>query len=331
MSSARVDAKASPVTEGAAIRIAGLTKRFGPKTAVDGVTLSIPTGTVYGLIGPNGAGKTTTFSMLAGYLRPSEGSVEVLGFAPTAIDSLRARRGVLPQDAVLPLSDTVGEFLVHMARLQDLPRDKALAAARGALDEVAGADWWGQRCGSLSHGMAKRVALAQAFLGDPDIVLLDEPTAGLDPRVAWEMRQLIKAKTSARGGRRTIVISSHNLQELEEICDGAAILDRGRLIASGSMAELTAANEEIHVQVGAGTRRGTDPGQVPLAPIRDLATVATVDFDDDRGELVVSFKRQETDAETVIGQVLTILLQNGVRISGVTKGRGLEQRVMDLT
>jgi ABC-type multidrug transport system ATPase subunit len=314
-----------------AIRALGLTKRFQSKAAVDGVTLSIAVGSVYGLIGPNGAGKTTTFSMLAGYLRPTAGTVEVLGFAPSAVDALRSRLGVLPQDAVLPPSDTVGELLVHLARIQGLPRDKAVEASHAALDDVAGGAWWGQRCGSLSHGMAKRVALAQALLGDPEVVLLDEPTAGLDPRVAWEMRQLIKAKTDARGRRRTIVISSHNLQELEEICDGAAILDRGRLVASGSMAELTAANEEVRIELAPGTRRGTDPGQVPLAPIRDLPTVSSVDFDDERSVLAITVKRQQADAETVIGQVLLILLQNHVRISGVVKGRGLERRVMDLT
>ncbi|HTB76445.1 MAG TPA: ABC transporter ATP-binding protein [Polyangiaceae bacterium] len=313
-----------------AIRASGLTKRFDATTAVDGVTLSIATGSVYGLIGPNGAGKTTTFSMLAGYLRPTEGSVQVLGFAPPAVDALRGRLGVLPQDAVLPPTDMVGELLVHLARLQGLRADKALEAAHVALDEVAGGAWWSQRCGSLSHGMAKRVALAQAFLGAPEVVLLDEPTAGLDPRVAWEMRQLIKAKTGL-GGQRTIVISSHNLQELEEICDAAAILDRGRLVASGSMAELTAANEEVRIELAPGTRRGTERGQVPLAPIRDLPTVSSVDLDDERCQLVITVKRQQADAETVIGQVLLILLQNEVRISGVSKGRGLEQRVMDLT
>jgi ABC-type multidrug transport system ATPase subunit len=311
----------------AAVRVRRLTKRFGTTTAVDDVTLTIGVGLVYGLIGPNGAGKTTTFSMLAGYLQPSEGTVEVLGFPPTATDQLRARLGVLPQDALLPATDTVGEFLRHMARLQDIPAEKALESARTAIDDVAGRDWWGQRCNSLSHGMAKRVALAQAFLGEPEVVLLDEPTAGLDPRVAWDVRQFIKSKK----GQCTIVISSHNLQELEEICDAAAILDRGRLVASGSMVELTAANEEVRVKVATGTKRGTQQGQVPVQQLRELPMIKSVEFDDERFEVVIYFERKLVDAETVIGQVLWPLLQNQVRISGVTKGRGLEQRVMDLT
>jgi ABC-2 type transport system ATP-binding protein len=310
-----------------AARLQRVTKRFGTKTAVDDVTLTIDAGVAYGLIGPNGAGKTTTFSMLAGYLGPSEGRVEVLGLPPAAVDRLRARLAVLPQDALLPATDTVGEFLLHMARLQDIPKAKALGSARRVLEEVAGLDWWGQRCGSLSHGMAKRVALAQAFLGEPELVLLDEPTAGLDPRVAFETRQLIQSKR----GRCTIVVSSHNLQELEELCDAAAILDRGRVVASGSMAELTATNEEVRVKVAPGTRRGTQDGQVPVQKLRELPVVKSVELDEDRLEIVVYFERKTAEAETVIGQVLWVLLNNKVRISGVSKGRGLEQRMMDLT
>ncbi len=310
-----------------AARLQRVTKRFGAKTAVDDVTLAIDEGVTFGLIGPNGAGKTTTFSMLAGYLSPTEGRVEVLGLLPSAVDRLRARLSVLPQDALLPATDTVGEFLLHMARLQDIPAKKALDAARTVLDEVAGRDWWGQRCGSLSHGMAKRVALAQAFLGEPELVLLDEPTAGLDPRVAREMRELI----AARKGRATIVVSSHNLQELEELCDAAAVLDRGRVVASGSIAELTAANEEIRVQVAPGTTRGTQPGQVPVEKLRELPVVKSASLDEERLEITVYFERRQADAESVIGQVLSLLLAHQVRISGVAKGRGLEQRVMDLT
>jgi ABC-type multidrug transport system ATPase subunit len=310
-----------------AARLQRVTKRFGLVTAVDSVTLTIELGAVFGLIGPNGAGKTTTFSMLAGYLRPTEGTAEVLGFAPTAVDSLRGRLGVLPQDALLPAADTVGEFLVHMARLQGEAPGKAEECARRALEEVAGRDWWGQRCGALSHGMAKRVGIAQAFLGNPEIVLLDEPTAGLDPKVAFEVRQLVASKR----GVATIVVSSHNLQELETLCDYAAILDRGRLVASARMTELTAANEQIRVLVAPGTKRGSDEGQVPLSELRGLPIVKAVDFDDEGHEVYVTFERKDADAEAVIGAVLGILLQKKVRISGVSKGRGLEQRVMDLT
>jgi ABC-2 type transport system ATP-binding protein len=310
----------------AAVQMQRLTKRFGPKAAVDDVSLTIALGSVFGLIGPNGAGKTTMFSMMAGYLRPTAGRLEVLGHVPTAVDELRSRVGVLPQDAALPSSDEVGELLVHLARLQNVPRRKAIDTARAALGEVDGGGWWNQRCGNLSHGMAKRVALAQAFLGEPDLVLLDEPTAGLDPKVAWELRELIKT----RRGRSTIVISSHNLHELEQICDSAAILDRGRVVAAGHMSELTAANDEVRVKVAVGTKRGSGPGAVRLNELRELPSIHSVEFDDERLEIVVGFERTKADAETVIGQILATLLRNEVRITGLTRGRGLEQRVMDL-
>ena len=302
-----------------AIRINKLTKRFGNKTAVDGITLKVKSGSVYGLIGPNGAGKTTTFSMLAGFLRPTEGTLEVLGYAPTQVDELRSRIGVLPQDALLPPWDKVGEFLMHMAQLQDIPADRIEAECREVLEEVDGRDWWNLRCGQLSHGMAKRVQLAQALIGEPEVVLLDEPTAGLDPRVAYEVRQIIKS----RKGRCTLVVSSHNLAELEEVCDAACILDRGRVVASGTITELTASSEEIRIRLGAGP--------TPIAIVRELPMVKRVEFEEDKRELIVYFDRGTLDAETVIGHVLWALLQNQARISGVTKGKGLEQRVMELT
>jgi ABC-2 type transport system ATP-binding protein len=304
-----------------AVRLTNVVKRFGPKTAVGGVSLKIKAGSVYGLIGPNGAGKTTTFSMMAGFLKPTEGSLEVLGHSPTAVDALRSRLGVLPQDALLPNADRVGEFLCHMARLQNIPPEKVES------EEIDGKDWWDLKCSSLSHGMSKRVAIAQAFLGSPEVVLLDEPTAGLDPRVAWEIRNVILA----RKGRCTLIVSSHNLQELEEICDAAAVLDHGKLVASGSMTELTAASAEIHVELG------SDP--TGLDEIRKLAGVTRVDHmrgDETTkanayGDLVIHFEKQQVAAEDVISSALSVLLQNKVRISGLTKGRGLEKRVMELT
>ncbi len=319
-------------THESAVKIHQVTKRFGDKLAVDDLTLNIRAGWIYGLIGPNGAGKTTTFSMMAGYLEPTHGSVEVLGYSTRNVDSLRGRIGVLPQDALLPPLDRVGEFLIHMARLQDIPGTKAISVAREVLRDVGGLDWWDMRCSTLSHGMAKRVALAQALLGDPEVVLLDEPTAGLDPRVAYDIRQLVKSLK----GKCTVVISSHNLQELEEVCHGAAILDHGKLVASGTIAELTAASEEIHVKIGRPPR-GADPATVraqpalPMDQIRAIPGVTRIDYEEERRDLGIYIERKQTDAETVIGQALWILLNAQVRISGVTKGRGLEARVMEMT
>ena len=318
--------KAKKSTE-AAVRLKRVVKRFGPKVAVDDVTFEIGTGLVYGLIGPNGAGKTTSFSMMAGFLKPTEGYVEVLGFSPNQSENLKGRLGVLPQDALLPSNDKVGEFLVHMARLQGVPAEKAQTLAREVLEEVDGREWWEMRCGALSHGMAKRVQLAQALLGEPEVVLLDEPTAGLDPRIAYEVRNIVKA----RKGRCTIIISSHNLHELEEICDAAAILDHGKLVAEGTIAELTAASEEVHIRVSPA--RGQARGNIvlPMDQLRAVAAVKRVEYDDERRDIGIYFDREQADAETVIGAALWVLLNAQVRIAGVTKGRGLEQRVMDLT
>jgi ABC-2 type transport system ATP-binding protein len=319
-------AKKKKKTAEIAVRLKKITKRFGAKIAVDDVSLQIKAGSVYGLIGPNGAGKTTTFSMMAGFLKPTSGTIEVLGFYPQQTDMLRSRVGVLPQDAILPPIEKVGEFLTTLARLQMVPAKDAQSMSRAVLEEVGGSEWWNVKCGALSHGMAKRVQLAQALLGSPDVVLLDEPTSGLDPRSAYEVRQLIKN----RRRRCTLIVSSHNLQELEEICDAAAILDRGRLVTSGSMNELTASTQEVHVKI-AGSGGKSAEQSIPMGKVRELPSVGGVEWDDDKSELVINFDRKNADAEAVIAHVLWLLLNEKVRISGVTKGRSLEARVMDLT
>lgn len=302
-----------------AIDLRSISKHFGDVRAVNDISFQIPEGSVFGLIGPNGAGKTTTFSMMAGYLTPTRGDIFVLDHRPEATDMLKGKLGVLPQDALLPPGEEVGEFLVYLARLQGIDTTSAEKTARDVLAEVDGAAWWSMKCRALSHGMAKRVGIAQAFLGDPRVVLLDEPTAGLDPRVAYQIRQLIKA----RKGRCTLVISSHNLQELEEVCDHAAILDRGQLVVSGTMTELTASAEEVRFELA--------HGPIPEEEIRALPQVKTVTFDKKSHELIVTFDRTQVDAEEMIRQGILILLEKQAKISGISKGRGLEQRVMELT
>ncbi len=301
------------------VSVRGVSKSFGATRALNDVSFDIESGACFGLIGPNGAGKTTAFSIIAGFLHPDDGMALVLDHDARATDRLKARMSVLPQDALLPAIEPVGEFLMHLALLQGIERGKAESEARLALKDVDGADWWTTRCGKLSHGMAKRVGIAQAFLGNPEVVLLDEPTAGLDPRIAYEIRALVKK----RKGNCTLIISSHNLHELEEICDAAAIMDHGQVVASGSMEELTSASKEIRVLVTSAA--------LPMDRVRAIPGVVRAEFDKKAHSLSVHFEDYQGEAEDMIGQVLTVLLAEGIKISGVTKGRGLEQRVMELT
>nr|WP_255653118.1 MULTISPECIES: ABC transporter ATP-binding protein [Myxococcus] len=297
-----------------AIELFGITKRFGPKVAVNNVSFSVPRGAVYGLIGPNGAGKTTTFSMMCGYLYPSEGTLKVMDVDPTTPGALKGRLGALPQDAVLPPGWEVGALLMYWAKLSDL--DAPEREAREALEKVGLMEAWNVQTQALSHGMAKRTAMAQALMGQPPLVLLDEPTAGLDPRIAAQVRQVIKDMK----GRQTVVVSSHNLQELEELCDAAAILDKGTLAQDGSMSELTGQGAEFRVQIARGT---------VIPP--EIATLPHVTDARLEGEhvLVVRFGGQ-VPPEEVISRVVAHLLQSGVLILGVSRGRRLEDRVLQL-
>jgi ABC-type multidrug transport system ATPase subunit len=300
-----------------AIEILEATRRFGTKVAVDGVSLSIQRGEVYGLIGPNGAGKTTTFSMMCGYLRPTRGTVRVMGVDPFVDGALKGKIGVLPQDAMLPGGWKVGPLLMYWARLSGL--DAPEKEARTSLERVGLMEAWGVDTHALSHGMAKRAALAQALMGRPPLVLLDEPTAGLDPRIANQVRQVIR---EMRDQQTTVVVSSHNLQELEQLCDAAAILDRGKLAQAGTMAELTAQGAEFRVQVARGT--------VIIPELQALPGVTSARME---GEtlLHIRFDGQAYQPEEVISRVVGHLLQTGVLILGVSQGRRLEERVLQLT
>jgi ABC-2 type transport system ATP-binding protein len=310
-----------------AIELQNVVKRFGDKAAVNGVSFTIPEGAVFGLIGPNGAGKTTTFSMLAGYLEPTEGTATVLGTSPTDVASLKGRLGVLPQDALLPATEPVGSFLLYLARMQGISAKDAESASKKALETVGGAEWWALKCGKLSHGMAKRVGIAQALLGEPRVVLLDEPTAGLDPKVAWGVRQVIKSLT----GKCTVVISSHNLQELEEICDRAAILDHGKLVAHGTMGELTASTREFTIELGPIASESPMRGSAPFQElVRGLAGVTSVEFEPVSGRLIIAHDTS-VDPDAIVASALRVLLDHGARVRGLARGRSLEQRVMELT
>jgi len=208
----------------------GLVKKYGRTTALDGFTLAVPTGSVLGLVGPNGSGKTTWMMCVAGLLKVKAGTVEHSG-----------RLGLLPQDSELPLEMSPRALLAGYARLAGKTAKAADEAARAILKKVNLADRMNASVKSLSHGMRKRVMTAQCFVDDPDILLLDEPMNGLDPEEAERLRNLILEGK----GRRTTVISSHNLIDLERLCTHVAFVERGRVTRMGSLAELTSDGQSL--------------------------------------------------------------------------------------
>ena len=204
-----------------------LTKWYGPRLAVDQVSLAVGPGEIMGLLGPNGSGKTTILRILAGYLRPSAGTACIAGL-DVVDDSLAARRrvGYVPEDAPLYGGMGVREFLLFMGRLKGLAAGALTATVSAAVHRLGLEHVHGIQIGKLSRGYRQRVAIAQALLGDPALLILDEPTNGLDPRQIIEMRELIRSL----GGERTILVTSHILGEIERVADRVAILLDGRLL-----------------------------------------------------------------------------------------------------
>lgn len=224
-----------------------LTKRYGSTLALDKVDLSLEAGAPIALIGPNGAGKTTLLSLLCGYLRATSGELTILGQAPGSA-ALHGRLAALPQDAQLDPRFTIGHQLQLFARLQGLSKAAARKEIMRVLELVDLKATYSQKPEALSHGMRKRVMLAQALIGSPELILLDEPTAGLDPPNVKQMRALIgEVATQA-----TFVISSHNLDELEKVCQTVVHLEHGKLKTVVDIAQAHATGETSYLTVVLG-------------------------------------------------------------------------------
>ncbi|MFL2480289.1 MAG: ABC transporter ATP-binding protein [Verrucomicrobiales bacterium] len=228
-----------------AVKVTNLTKKFNRQVALDGASFEIPQNSLYGLLGPNGAGKTTLFSIAAGFLKPTEGTIEVLGVDVSRISELRGQLAMLPQDAAFQGSIPVIEQLIMFSRLNGLDEPAARNAAEKALEIVGLPEVARKAARALSHGMMKRVALCQAFLGDAKVIFLDEPTAGLDPDNARRIRELVKEFTS----NKTIVFSSHNLQEVQDMCDHVCVIDKGRVVEEGTMESLTESTFLVRIEL----------------------------------------------------------------------------------
>jgi ABC-2 type transport system ATP-binding protein len=233
----------------ALVEVANLTKRFDKFVAVDHLNFNVDGGEVLAFLGPNGSGKTTTMRMITGYLPVTEGSVKVCGFdvgdRPTDV---KRRIGYLPEGAPLYEDMSPSEFLSFICNVRGLKG----GAARRAIDTCVGLFKLGtvlhQSIGTLSKGYRRRVGLATAFIHEPQVLVLDEPTDGLDPNQKFEVRQLIRHM--AQDEKRAIIISTHILEEVDAVCTRAIIIDRGRLVAQGTPDELVARSERhnaVHI------------------------------------------------------------------------------------
>ncbi len=219
------------------IEIEGLTKRFGPQTAVAGLSLTVAKGEVLGFLGPNGAGKSTTMKMITGFLAPDAGRVRVCGH-DVENDALAAQSaiGYLPEGAPAYGDMTSRQFLLFIAEIRGF---RGAAARAKVAEAVAKTELEGvldQPIETLSKGFKRRVGLAQAILHDPPVLIMDEPTDGLDPNQKHSVRTLIRGMAQAKA----IIVSTHLLEEVEAICTRAVIIDRGRIVADGTPAELLA-------------------------------------------------------------------------------------------
>jgi lipooligosaccharide transport system ATP-binding protein len=223
-----------------ALRVRGVVKRYGPITAVDGLDLDVPEGTCVGLLGPNGAGKSTTMKMLTAQAIPDEGQIEVLGYRlPSESKQARAECGVVPQLDNLDTTLTVEQNLVVFAHLYRIRRAERRAAVERALAMANLVERRATRVDKLSGGMRRRLLIARGLVHRPRLVLLDEPTVGLDPQVRQEIWALIDA---LRTEGVSILMSTHYIEEAERLCDSVTIMSHGRAVAAGRPSELVAAH-----------------------------------------------------------------------------------------
>jgi len=252
------------------IEISGLVKRFGPFTAVDGLSFSVAKGEVLGFLGPNGAGKSTTMKMITGFLAPTAGHIAVCGFA---VESQRMAAqtaiGYLPEGAPAYGDMTPRQFLTFIADVRGLRGKAGLMAIAAAVEKTELDHVLDQQIETLSKGFTRRVGLAQAILHDPKVLIMDEPTDGLDPNQKHSVRSLIKSMAP----EKAIVISTHLLEEVDAVCSRALIIDRGRIVADGTPDELVSRSRfhnAVTVVVGAKDADAMRTGLQAIAPVGDL-------------------------------------------------------------
>jgi ABC-2 type transport system ATP-binding protein len=297
-----------------AIRADSLTRDFETLRAVDGLTMEIPRGSVFGFLGPNGSGKTTTIRLLLGLLEPTAGRAEVLGFdTRSQADQIRERAGALLEHTGLYERLSAEDNLDYFGRIWHLPADRRRARIQELLTHL---DLWERRkeaVGRWSRGMKQKLAVARAMLHRPDVIFLDEPTASLDPIAAAALREDIAALTQREGV--TVFLTTHNLTEAERLCSRVAVINRGRLLAIGGPDELRARTGGSRLEI---LGRGFTPPL--LAQLKALPEVHGVE--QENGRLILTLAEDADSAPLV-----NLLVNAGAQVQEVRRGKASLEEV----
>jgi gliding motility-associated transport system ATP-binding protein len=306
------------------IEVQNLTKRYGRFTAVEDISFRVERGEILGFLGPNGAGKTTTMRILTGYMPATEGKALVAGFDvfDQPIEAKR-RTGYLPETPPLYPDMTIAEYLAFVAKIKGVPSADRKTRIQTVMQRTRIDDVASRLCSKLSKGYRQRVGLAQALIHNPDVLILDEPTAGLDPKQIIETRQLIKELA----GDHTIILSTHILPEVSQTCERVVIINKGRVVAVDTPANLTArlrGSETMYVQVDA---QGADPSAA-LARLDGVTRVV----ESDRRDGVVGFEVESAQGRDVRRELARAVVSSGWGLLELRPMRmSLEQIFLSLT
>jgi ABC-2 type transport system ATP-binding protein len=303
-------APAAPAAPGPAIRTHGLSKRFGSVVALDALDLEVPRGSIFGLLGPNGAGKTTTIRILTGLAHATGGTAEVAGIdVSDDRPEVRKRMGYLDQDPRFYGWMRGRELLELSGRLAGLSGTELKTRVKDTLARTGLADAGNRRIGTYSGGMRQRLGIAQAVLHEPELLILDEPVSSLDPEGRRDLLELIEGLR----GSATVVVSTHVLADVERICDRVAILDRGRLVTEGPLADLLEAHARpIFELVPAPGQQGVDD---LVARLRAAAWATHVDVAAGTIRVTVS------DAAAAAREILPLVVSAGVVLVSFEQAR----------
>jgi len=300
------------------IQCESLTKHYKGVKALNGFDLELNITQPTGIVGPNGAGKSTLFAILCGFIKPTSGNVRVMGATPDSSD-IKGKISLLPQDTTMFKGINVFSQLKHYARLQGLGKQLAIKEVEHVLSLVQATDFSKQLPETLSFGQRKRVMLAQSLIGKPELILMDEPTSGLDPVAATEVRNLLRQL----GSEYSVIISSHNLTEIEDICSDIVIMNKGKLVTHSSLSKLTRSSQCFSLIL-------ENVSDVHLSEIlKKTDGVSKIENDkNDMKSWLIHY--EEGSAEQLQIKILSILSEHKIAVSELKKGKSLADEISEV-